>query len=120
VRRRHHLRLLRRLRMRVATATRPHTVIGIGAGVQTRERPRRRVMRHSYSRQASPHSRPLPAGDSMIPTYLIAGQMSAPALRRPILSQAVMLCVMVYGGEVTYMTDPSPRSPRATMTIKRW
>jgi len=47
-------------------------------------------------------------------------QISAPALRRPILSQAVMLCVMVYGGEVTYMTDPSPRSPRATMTIKRW
>jgi len=41
--------------------------------VQTRERPRRRVMRHS--RQASSHSRPLPAGDSMIPTYLIAAEL---------------------------------------------
>jgi hypothetical protein len=51
-------------------ATRPRTVIGIRADVQTRERPRRRVMRHS--RRASPHSRPLPAGDSMMPTYLIA------------------------------------------------
>ena len=62
----------RRLRVRVATATRPRTVIGIRADVQTRERPLRRGMRHSYSRQASPYSRPLPAGDSMIPTYLIA------------------------------------------------
>src|ERR1022692_669990 len=56
--------------MRVATATRPRTVIGIRADGQTGERPRRRVMRHS--RQASPHSRPLPAGDSMITTYLVA------------------------------------------------
>ena len=31
----------------VAAATRPRTVIGIRADVQTRERPRRRVMRHS-------------------------------------------------------------------------
>jgi hypothetical protein len=61
---------VRRLRVRVAAATRPRTVIGISADVQTRERPRRRIMRHS--RKASPHSRPLPAGDSMIPTYLIA------------------------------------------------
>ncbi len=79
----------RRLRVRVATATRPRTVIGIRADVQTRERPRRRVMRHSYSRQASPHSRPLPAGDSMIPTSLIAAEASVlGAERQCIIMQA--------------------------------
>jgi len=91
----------RRLRVRVATATRPRTVIGIRADASTRERPRRRVMRHS--RQASPHNRPMPAGDSMIPTYLIAVMRAR--LRGPVQRYSPGLRYMrILGG--AYLTWP--------------